>query len=57
VPLAHEQYDLVVPQSHYESDLLRPLLALLHDTAFQTAVATLPGYDVKPMGQITTVNQ
>jgi putative molybdopterin biosynthesis protein len=57
VPLAHEQYDLVVPQSHYESDLLRPLLALLHDTAFQTAVATLPGYDVKPMGQITTINQ
>ncbi|MCI0398280.1 MAG: molybdopterin biosynthesis protein [Chloroflexi bacterium] len=51
VPLAHEQYDLVIPQVYYESDLLRPLLDLLHDPAFRAAVAALPGYDVRPMGQ------
>ncbi len=51
VPLAYEQYDLVIPHLHYESDLLRPLLDLLHDVNFRTAVAAMPGYDVTPMGQ------
>lgn len=52
VPLAHEQYDLVIPQVYFESDLLRPLLDLLHDGDFRTAVAAMPGYDVTPMGQV-----
>ncbi|MCB9418995.1 MAG: molybdopterin biosynthesis protein [Ardenticatenaceae bacterium] len=51
VPLAHEQYQLVMPKTHYEGELLRPLLDLLHDDKFRTAVANLPGYDVTPMGQ------
>jgi putative molybdopterin biosynthesis protein len=51
VPLAHEQYQLVIPQAHYDGVLLRPLLDLLHDDRFKTAVANLPGYDVTPMGQ------
>ncbi|MCL4265931.1 MAG: molybdopterin biosynthesis protein [Anaerolineae bacterium] len=50
VPLAHEQYDLVIPQVYFESDLLRPLLDLLHDADFRTAVAAMPGYDISPMG-------
>ena len=52
VPLSQERYDLVIPQIHYQSDRLRPLLDLLHDDAFRAAVAALPGYDVKPMGQL-----
>lgn len=52
VPLANERYDLVIPRAHYESDLLQPLLALLHDDEFRAAVADLPGYDVAPMGQV-----
>jgi putative molybdopterin biosynthesis protein len=56
VPLAHEQYDLVIPQSHYESELLTPLLALLHDDRFRSTVAAMPGYDVRPMGQVTHIN-
>ena len=52
VPLAHERYDLVIPRARYESDLLQPLLGLLHDDDFRAAVAGLPGYDVAPMGQI-----
>ncbi len=55
VPLTHEQYDLVIPQAHYESELLRPLLALLHDEKFRTAVAAMPGYDIQAMGQIRAV--
>jgi putative molybdopterin biosynthesis protein len=52
VPLAHEQYQLVMPKAHYEGVLLRPLLDLLHDDSFKTAVSNLPGYDIRPMGQI-----
>ncbi len=52
VPLAHERYDLVMPKAHYESALLQPLLALLEDDGFKTAVSAMPGYDVSVMGQV-----
>ncbi|MCP4360890.1 MAG: molybdopterin biosynthesis protein [Chloroflexi bacterium] len=52
VPLAHEQYDLVIPVPYYESDLLRPLLDLLHNDKFKQTVAGMPGYDVSKMGEV-----
>ncbi len=52
VPLFTERYDLVIPAAFYESPLLAPLLALLHDEAFRQAVAALPGYDVRVMGTL-----
>jgi putative molybdopterin biosynthesis protein len=54
-PLAQERYDLVIPQAYYESELLRPLLDLLHDHDFKTAVMALPGYDVRLMGTVTSL--
>ncbi len=51
VPLSHEQYELVIPAAFYESELLRPLLDLLHDPEFHRAVESLPGYDVTGMGE------
>ncbi len=54
-PLAFEQYDLVIPKTHFESGFLQPLLDLLADERFRTAVSALPGYDVKPMGQVRTL--
>jgi putative molybdopterin biosynthesis protein len=51
IPLFHERYDLVIPQSHYASAKLTPLLELLQNESFQDAVAALPGYGVEPMGQ------
>jgi putative molybdopterin biosynthesis protein len=54
-PLSQERYDLVIPQEYYESELLRPLLALLLDDDFKAAVATMPGYDVAPMGEVTII--
>jgi putative molybdopterin biosynthesis protein len=56
VPLALEQYELVIPQEQYESELLRPLLALLADEGFRTAVANMPGYHVKSMGQAKVID-
>lgn len=56
VPLAHEQYDLVMTHQTYESERLRPLLDLLNDDDFRTAVAAMPGYDVSVMGNMIVVN-
>ena len=50
VPLAHEPYELAIPQAVYESERLQPLLALLADDAFRAAVAAMPGYDTTAMG-------
>ena len=50
VPLAHEPYELAIPQAVYESERLRPLLDLLTDDAFRAAVAAMPGYDTSVMG-------
>ncbi len=52
VPLFQERYDLVIPLEHARSPLLEPLLGLLHEPAFQQAVAKMPGYDVTPMGTV-----
>jgi putative molybdopterin biosynthesis protein len=52
VPLLNEQYDLVIPKVHYESELLQPLLALLHDPDFQQEVNDLGGYNTSNMGNI-----
>ncbi len=50
VPLYQERYDLIVPEEHYQSELLRPLWDVLQDGSFRSAVSELPGYDVEPMG-------
>ena len=52
VSVEWERYDLVIPQVHYESDLLKPLLALLKSESFRQAVAALRGYDPSPVGTV-----
>ena len=52
VPVAWERYDLVIPKVFWESDLLDPIRALLHDAGFRSAVAALPGYEPSEMGQV-----
>ena len=50
VPLFQERYDLVVPKTYAESELLAPMWKLLGDTEFREMVSQLPGYDVSLMG-------
>ena len=52
IPLFQERYDLVIPKSFAEDDLLAPLFTLLAERRFRDAVAQLPGYDVSVMGTI-----
>jgi putative molybdopterin biosynthesis protein len=51
VPLFVERYDLIIPEEHYTSPRLRPLLDLLHEARFRREVEALPGYTVKDMGK------
>jgi putative molybdopterin biosynthesis protein len=52
VPVLKERYDLIIPRVHYESKLLEPMLAILHDASFKTEIEKLGGYDVSQMGQV-----
>jgi putative molybdopterin biosynthesis protein len=52
IPLYQERYDLIIPQSYYESQLLEPLFNILNDRDFQNTVANLPGYNVEQMGRV-----
>ena len=52
IPLFSERYDLIIPKTHAESELLAPLFAILDDPAFRQVVAERPGYDVTLMGKV-----
>jgi putative molybdopterin biosynthesis protein len=52
IPLEKERYDLVIPRKHYVSEMLRPLLDLVHGQKLRRAIAELDGYDVTHMGEI-----
>ena len=52
ISLFNERYDLVIPIEHYHNPKLKPLLEILEDIEFRSAVDALAGYDTSPMGNI-----
>lgn len=52
IPMDQEQYDLVIPLWSYQSDVLRPLLSVIRDTAFARRVIALGGYATPRMGEV-----
>jgi putative molybdopterin biosynthesis protein len=50
-PLFEEEYDLIIPASYAEDELLRPIFDLAADGAFRAAVERLPGYGISRMGK------
>ncbi|MBV6395801.1 MAG: hypothetical protein HFACDABA_01383 [Anaerolineales bacterium] len=52
VPLFHERYDLVIPAAFASADLLAPLFDVIRGAEFRKMVMSLPGYDVRRMGEI-----
>jgi len=55
IPVAHERYDLVIPEAVVDLPMVQHVLALLGDDEFRAAVAAQPGYDVQEMGQAVRV--
>jgi molybdopterin molybdotransferase/putative molybdopterin biosynthesis protein len=55
VPVAQERYDLAIPAEHYDTPLLRALLAVIRqDRAFRDQITAMGGYDVSDMGKVIT---
>jgi len=53
IPVAKERYDLAIPRSFIETEMLRHLLAIIReDTEFRDMVTNLGGYDVSDMGKV-----
>ena len=52
VPLLSEQYDLVIPSEHYESERVQFVLSLIRGDAFRAEVDALGGYDTATMGHV-----
>ena len=52
VPLLSEQYDLVIPSEHYESERVRFVLSLIRSDAFKAEVNALGGYETATMGHV-----
>ncbi len=57
IPLFEERYDLIIPLEHYRDPMLQPLLELLADREFRSAVDQISGYSAQPMGvEIAVLN-
>ncbi len=56
VPLYLEQYDFVIPQDIFESELFKPFLILITDVQFNNAISKLPGYTFHHIGEITKIS-
>lgn len=54
IPLLKERYDLIIPESHYRTPLLKPLLDLIASDDFKKEVKALGGYDTSDTGRMVT---
>ena len=52
VPLLSEQYDLVIPLEHYESEAVQFVLDVIRGDGFRDGVDALGGYETSTMGQV-----
>ena len=52
VPLMSEQYDLVIPSEHYESERVQFVLSLIRGDSFRAEVNALGGYETATMGHV-----
>jgi putative molybdopterin biosynthesis protein len=53
IPVAKERYDLAIPRSFIDTEMLQHLLAIIReDTEFRDIVIKLGGYDISDMGKV-----
>jgi len=55
VPVTQERYDLLIPAEYYDTILVKQLLSVIRDPAFQEAVLALGGYDLRETGRETWI--
>ncbi len=52
IPVVTEQYDLVIPEVHFETNLIKILLDTINTRDFKSRVLALGGYSTKKTGEI-----
>ena len=52
IPVVTEQYDLIIPEDHFESDNIQILLETINSAVFKRRVEALGGYSTKKTGTI-----
>ena len=52
LPLFSERYDLVIPEEHYQSRLLQPMLEVLSSDQFASEVYKFSGYELERPGEV-----
>ncbi|MBN1932623.1 MAG: molybdopterin biosynthesis protein [Desulfobacterales bacterium] len=52
IPVATEQYDLIIPEKHFESENIQLLLKIINSTEFKNHVKNLGGYDTQKTGEM-----
>ncbi len=55
IPIVTEQYDLVIPEEHFESDNIQILLETINGEAFQKRVRDLGGYSTEKTGEVVDI--
>jgi molybdopterin molybdotransferase/putative molybdopterin biosynthesis protein len=52
IPVVTEQYDLVIPRQHFDTENIRILLEIINSREFKTRVIELGGYHTERTGEI-----
>ncbi|UCD82378.1 MAG: molybdopterin biosynthesis protein [Desulfobacterales bacterium] len=52
IPVVTEQYDLIIPLEHFESENIQLMLETIHSTEFKRRVNSLGGYSTEKTGEI-----
>ena len=52
IPVVNEQYDLIIPSTHFESANIQLLLETINTRKFRERVEALGGYNTKKTGEI-----
>ncbi len=52
IPVVTEQYDLIIPGVHFESDMIQALLSVIRSSEFRDRVMELGGYHTERTGEI-----
>jgi len=55
IPLIREQYDLVIPDTYWETPLIQSLVTVVRSKDFQQRVLALGGYHVEKTGEMLTI--
>jgi putative molybdopterin biosynthesis protein len=52
IPVVTEQYDLVIPVEHFETENIQALMDIIRSTEFKQRVESLGGYSTRCTGNI-----